>query len=349
MAGYTVLQKRLDRLLPRQRPHYDPASRFDILEIRTLLRESAAATAEWCRVSVNTILRWGDELKRDPQRKTIGSLLRAFPPVRRYADAERRLVQWMDRMGFVGSGIIARTLARVGRKIASRTVRRIRKEKTPPPPSPTARHHVEGRYANHVWIVDESDIPALFRIFSFKLLLIMDAFSRFPVAARLSLTATTAEQLVDLFRKAVEQHGPPRHIISDQGQPFRSKRFARELRRHGVHHRFGAIGQHGSIALIERLFKTLKYSFGLRLPFTLSRNVLERRLNRVLVYYAYMRPHQSLAGATPAEIYFGITPLHRSAVPPPRGRPGDVTDPPPFDIVHLDDEKTLPVLVPIAA
>ncbi len=42
-----------------------------------------------------------------------------------------------------------------------------------------------------------------------------------------------------------------------------------------------------------------------------------------LVHYAHFRPHQGLGGATPAEIYFGRTPTHLSAIPPPRGRPGE--------------------------
>jgi hypothetical protein len=81
---------------------------------------------------------------------------------------------------------------------------------------------------------------------------------------------------------------------------------------------------------------------------SLSRAAVERRLNLALTYYAYLRPHQSLDNATPAERFFGIMPP-APATSPPRGRPGDVTEPPPFDIVHLDDERRLPVLVPRAA
>lgn len=180
-----LVQSRLDRIPRRQRPHFTPAARFDVLEVKALLREPAATTARWCGVAVNTILRWEESHRKEPTRRTIGSLLKAIPPVRRFADAERRLVQWMDHMGFPGAGTIAATLARAGRKLSRRTIARIRKEKRlPTPPSPPQGRLVQGRYPNHVWIADETHIPCLFRIFSFKLLLIIDVFSRFPVAAR---------------------------------------------------------------------------------------------------------------------------------------------------------------------
>jgi hypothetical protein len=68
-----------------------------------------------------------------------------------------------------------------------------------------------------------------------------------------------------------------------------------------------------------------------------------------LVHYAHFRPHQALAGATPAEIYFGRTPSHLSAIPPPRGRPGERTIDSPFRIEYLDAERLLPLLVRKAA
>jgi hypothetical protein len=44
------------------------------------------------------------------------------------------------------------------------------------------------------------------------------------------------------------------------------------------------------------------------------------------------RPHQALGGATPAEIYFGRAPSHLSAIPPPRGRPGEGSMDSPFRV-----------------
>jgi len=68
-----------------------------------------------------------------------------------------------------------------------------------------------------------------------------------------------------------------------------------------------------------------------------------------LVHYAHFRPHQGLGGATPAEIYFGRTPAHLSAIPPPRGRPGEGPMDSPLRVEYLDAERLLPVLARKAA
>jgi len=116
-----------------------------------------------------------------------------------------------------------------------------------------------------------------------------------------------------------------------------------------VKQRFGAVGKKGSIALIERLWRTLKDTLGLRLMGPLAAEDLMAKVEMGLVHYAHFRPHWGLGGATPAEIYFGRTPSHLSAIPPPRGRPGEGPIDPPFRIEYLDAERLLPVLVRKAA
>jgi hypothetical protein len=87
----------------------------------------------------------------------------------------------------------------------------------------------------------------------------------------------------------------------------------------------------------------------LRLLRPLAAEDLMEKIEMGLVHYAYFRPHQALGGATPAEIYFGRTPAHLSAIPPPRSRPGEGPMDSPFRIVYLDAERLLPVLVRKAA
>jgi hypothetical protein len=117
----------------------------------------------------------------------------------------------------------------------------------------------------------------------------------------------------------------------------------------GIHQRFGAIGKTGSIAIVERFWRTLKETLSLRFLKPLTRADLERRLKAGFFHYAYLRPHQALAGATPAEVYFGIRRAHDAAVPPPRGSAGQRSLGLGLTAVHLDPERRLPVLIPTAA
>ena len=121
------------------------------------------------------------------------------------------------------------------------------------------------------------------------------------------------------------------------------------LERLGVKQRFGAIGKKGSIALIERLWRTLKDTLGLRLMRPIAEEDLMAKIELRLLHYADFRPHQALGGATPVEVYFGRMPEHLSAIPPPRGRPGEGLMDLPFLIDYLDGERRLPVLVRKAA
>jgi putative transposase len=342
-----VNRTRWDKLPERQRPHHSPESRFRILRLMHLWALSHDETARMFSVSPSTIARWQAEFTKDPDKTAIGSLLKPVPPVRRYADSVRHLVQAMAIAGFPGDRSIAQTLARAGWKIARRTVGRIRREKPvsqPEPPRQPGRA-VRARYPNHVWMADLTEVPSLFRIFSLKLAVILDTFSRLPLAFRVFTAEPSAQDIADLFAHAASRHGAPKHFVSDQGPQFTASRFRERLKALSVRQRFGAIGKTGSIALIERLWRTLKER--LRLVSLRPGHAvdLERRVHVGLVYYAHFRPHQGLGGATPAEVYLGLTPLHHSAVHPPRGRPGEtVPGMPSFEIACLDREHNLPFL-----
>jgi DNA-binding transcriptional regulator YiaG len=182
-----ILAARWDKLPERQRPHYTPAARFRVLRLKTLLALSADETAHTFRVSSATILRWEREAQAAPDSPTVGSLVKPVPPVRRFADVVRHVVQSLTLAGFPGDNSIAAFLARAGWRLSRRTVQRIRKERpvAAPPPADEARSRaVRARYPNHVWMVDVTEIPGLLRIFSFKLAVVFDVFSRIRSAGR---------------------------------------------------------------------------------------------------------------------------------------------------------------------
>jgi len=349
-----ILASRWDKLPERQRPHYTPQARYRIMRLKTLLALPAHETARMFRVSAGTVLRWEQEAFREPQRTAGGSLLKPVPPVRRYCDSVRHLIHTLILAGFPGDRSVAAHLARAGLRLSRRTIQRIRRaEPLVPAPRPqqlVAGRTVRARFPNHVWMVDLTEIPGFLRLFSFKLALVLDVFSRMPLAARVFLSEPSGTDLARLVLDAARRLGPPRHSVSDRGAQFTSEAFQDALGRLAVRHRYGGVGRSGSIAVIERLFRTLKSVADLRSSRPLLRADLERRLLLAFDYYVWLRPHQGLEGATPAERWLGCRPAHLEAVPPPRGRPGDsVALTPPLEVRYLDLERRLPYLVRKAA
>jgi transposase InsO family protein len=347
-----ILGARWDKVPERQRPHYGPEQRFRILRIRSFLSLSQRETAAMFRVSTETIARWEIETTSAAV-EALRPLVAPNPPVRRFADVVRAVVKTMELAGFGGNDLIARTLARAGWKLSARTVGRIRRERWPLPRLPEAASSipraVRAKRPNHVWMVDLTDVKGLFGIVTFKVAVVFDAFSRMPLSAKVFSKEASALEIARFVSRTARRHGRPAHFVSDHARCFTGQVFRRRLRRLGVKQRFGAIGRKGSIALIERLWRTLKDTLGLRLLRPLVAEDLAAKIEIGLVHYAHFRPHQGLGGATPAEIYFGRAPSHLSAIPPPRGRPGEGPLDFPFLIDHLDAERLLPVLVRKAA
>lgn len=215
----SILLEHVQKIHESHRAHYSPELRFRILRVKKLLVWTQEEAAKRFDVASNTIARWEKQSEENPERRTVGSLARPTPPVRRFADVVRHLLQTMAASGFGGNQRIAQTLARAGWKLAAETVRRIRREKPVPIPEravgkPSSRFF-KALYSNHVTMADLTDIPSLFRLFAFKLAVVFDVFSRFPLAARVFPREPSGSDLADLFQQAVQGFGPPKHFVSD--------------------------------------------------------------------------------------------------------------------------------------
>jgi hypothetical protein len=78
--------------------------------------------------------------------------------------------------------------------------------------------------------------------------------------------------------------------------------------RHGIRQRYGAIGKYGSIAVVERVNRTLKHEGFCRSLLPFGKAAMLRELELWCCWYNEQRPHASLAGATPAEVLEGRLP-----------------------------------------
>ena len=249
-----ILGARLAKLAARSRPHYSPELRFRILEHMRRYMLSVQETARRFLVTPQTIYNWLDELRQDPEATTIGSSVVPVPPLRRFSDAVRRLIRQMKDIGFGGKKKIAETLLRSSWTVSARSVGRILKEKPiAPPPLPQHRTaqpratSVRGDYPNHLWLVDITRIPTLFPLLSLHLLVVLDAFSRLPLAATIRLREPSAALGIALFDRAIRTHGRPRHLVTDQGAQFTAEEFRAFLRSQGIRPRYGKVGESHSL------------------------------------------------------------------------------------------------------
>jgi len=341
-----IQNARFARLAERKRPHFTPAQRFRLAEIKNLLGWSAAQAARTFLVCPNTILNW--ERAADPQGRTAGSTVKPTPPIRRAADVVRATIQTMARLGFGGEDMIARVLARAGWRVSARSVARYRRERSLPPPAPEPLKRrttpVIARFVHHTWMMDVTIVRQLLGA-DLHVAAVFDAFSRLPLALTVFDRKPGAADMARLLKLAAKAFAVPKYVITDRGGEFTGKRFARAVARLGALQRFASADNLYATARLERFWRSLKQSAGLRLlGLPLTRADLEQRLELALSHYVLYRPHEGLLGAVPAEAFLGLEGPHRAATDPPRGGPGERGAVMPFSIVHLDDDRRFPIL-----
>lgn len=231
--------------------------------------------------------------------------------------------------------MIATTLARAGWRVSARSVRRFSREKrTPPPRVPPAKHRspVVARFVNHVWMMDVTVVKSFLGMSELHVAGVLDGFCRVPLALQVFESKPKASQIARLLTLTARGFGKPKYLITDLGGEFTARLFAKTAARLGIVQRFAARDNLYATARLERFWRTMKGSAGLRLQFPLTRQDLERRLEPTLAYYLLFRPHQGLSGATPAESFLGLAPAYTRAGSPPRARSGDGPGAAPFTI-----------------
>jgi transposase InsO family protein len=102
----------------------------------------------------------------------------------------------------------------------------------------------------------------------------------------------------------------PRYIITDKGPQFRSKSWRTYCHERAIRPRFGAVGKHGSIAIIERFIRAMKYECTTRMLVPLNLASMRHELGLYAAWYNEYRPSQALGGRTPREVYDGLRPAN---------------------------------------
>ena len=179
-----------------------------------------------------------------------------------------------------------------------------------PGPNTSKRNYKEGilpyllrgyvhQFPNQVWSIDITYIKMKRR--HMYLTAIIDWYSRMIVGWKLSDTLETAPVL-DVVREAVERHGVPAIINSDQGSQFTSDDYKELLKSLHIRQSMDGKSRWADNIMIERWFRSLKTEKIYIEEYTTERE-LRVCIAAFINQYNNVRPHESLDNATPSSVF----------------------------------------------
>ncbi len=105
------------------------------------------------------------------------------------------------------------------------------------------------------------------------------------------------------LESAIETHGAPKHIVSDQVKVYTGEVFAKLLEQRNIKARLGVLGKNGPISVTERVIKTLKYEWLKRVPIIKDFDHLTELFREFESLCNTWRPHMGLEGFRPGDVY----------------------------------------------
>ena len=156
--------------------------------------------------------------------------------------------------------------------------------------------------ANPVWAMDITYIPM--RKGFVYLAAVLDWATRRVLSWRLSNTLTT-DFCLEAVEESLQRYGTPEIFNTDQGSQFTSSDFVELLRHHGIQQSMDGKGRWVDNVFVERLWKSVKYE-EVYLHAYDSVAQAKQGLERYFRFYNQRRPHSSLDGQTPDQVYFNL-------------------------------------------
>ena len=162
---------------------------------------------------------------------------------------------------------------------------------------------------NQVWAMDLTYIP-MARGFIY-LAAVVDWFSRRVLAWKLSITME-ASFCIEAVEEALSKNEKPEIFNTDQGSQFTSDDFIGLLRKNGIDISMDGKGRWRDNVFVERVWKSIKYE---EVYLHAYETVQEARtsIGKYLEFYNSVRPHSSLDGFTPDQVYFNRLPEFMAA------------------------------------
>ena len=257
----SILLKRVEK--HQKKPRYTIRERLLILWHMETFQIPRRKVAEHLGVSKSTVYRWLHKIQDDDKQARI--------PANK-TPKDIAVLVWEIAKSNISCGRvrIANQLGLLNVFISASTVRNILKQPAPDKtPAPTTLKKdnekkeepksIPAWYPNHVWSIDTTEVMC-WGLWPIHVCVVIDHFSR-KVMSVIPLEGPNAGWINNALESAIEKHGAPKHIISDQARVFMGNVFAKLLESYSIKPRLGAVGKHGSISVTERVNKTLKYEW----------------------------------------------------------------------------------------
>lgn len=172
---------------------------------------------------------------------------------------------------------------------------------------------LQATYPGHIWAYDFVE-DALYSGASFKVLTIMDEFTREGIALDVAAT-TSAERVMGVLTALFTQHGAPAYLRSDNGAEFVAQKLQLWLAQSGVETLYIEPGKPWQNGKEERFNGTVRdeclnrYQFG-------SLAEASIRLQQFRHEYNTERPHSSLSYLTPHAFRAAWNEAHKNLFEP---------------------------------
>jgi len=164
---------------------------------------------------------------------------------------------------------------------------------------PYLLRHLSIERKNQVWAIDITYLPM--KNGFMYLCAIIDLHTRYVVGWGVS-NAMTAEWCTEIVKDAIDKHGKPEIINSDQGSQFTSAVYTELLKENEIQISMDGKGRAIDNVFIERLWRTVKYEH-IYLHVYEDGLSLYRGLQQYFSFYNGERRHQSLQYETPLNLY----------------------------------------------
>ena len=235
------------------------------------------------------------------------------------SDADLKLMHRIDKLHtefpFAGSRMLRDLLAQEGFKVGRLHVATLMKRmgiealyRKPNTSKPAPGHRIYPYLLrklpvtrpNQVWAMDITYIP-MARGFIY-LAAVLDWFTRRVLSWRVSITLE-ADFCIEAVEEALTRYAKPKIFNTNQRSQFTSSDFIKVLAAREIRISMDGKGAWRDNVFVERLWRTIKYE---EVYLRAYASVSEARasIGRYLGFYNSRRPHSSLDGKTPDQVYF---------------------------------------------